>query len=46
MNNAQGKTYEKNANNVSKLLHKILNSMKIVYEIAKVVKSIFGLFKG
>ena len=33
-------------NRISKLLHKILDSMKIVYEIAKVLKAIYDLFRG
>ena len=39
------KRKRKNTNKVSKLLHKILSSMKIVYEIAKVLKSIIDLFR-
>jgi hypothetical protein len=35
----------KSTNKISKLLHKILNSMKIVYEIAKVLKNIIELFQ-
>ena len=34
----------KNANNISKLLHKILNIIKIVYEIAKTFNTFYGFF--
>lgn len=34
----------KRTNKISKLLHKILDSMKVVYEIAKVLKAIIELF--
>ena len=37
---------KKSTNKVSKFLHKILDSMKIIYEIAKVLKSIFDIFHG
>lgn len=35
----------KSTNKVSKLLHKILNSLKIVYEISKVLKDIIDIFR-
>lgn len=38
------KRKRKSTNKISKLLHKILNSLKIVYEIAKVLKSIIDIF--
>ena len=39
------KPKRKSTNKVSKLLHKILDSMQIVYEIAKVLKAIIDIFR-
>ncbi len=38
------KHMRKNAKSISKFLHKVLNNIKIIYEIAKVLKKIINVF--
>ena len=38
------KSNEKNANTIHKFLHKILDALKIIYDICKVAKAIIKIF--